>query len=114
MNACKILTIAYKEFLSRRKFGMSINQACQFEDIQSFHDSFCSSMHLDDVSRGFFELRRNNLIYGANYDNTLYNIRITDSGLSVLERLMYQSKKDVIDRIKSTVPLLLDVLSHFP
>lgn len=113
-NACEILSIAYNEFLNRRKLGNSIMQSSQFKDINSFYESFCADRNYEDVKYGLFELRKHNLIAGMNYDNTLYNISITNLGLTALENAMQKNKSALIHNIMNFSGLLFDVLSLLP
>ena len=98
-DADKLICTLYREYLERRKNGISKEKARDFKDAESIHKSFFPNSLSDDIRDDCFELKSAGLLDGESADNTLIFVSISNGGIIYMENRFKNGLSDVIDFI---------------
>ena len=100
-NSYQILCLIYKVYLQRRKDGMSIRQAKNFDTDRAFHSEYIPTIQFDNLYSAIVEL--NNFGYLKKYVDG--GFVLTDEGIILMENRFKNNLSEVIDFI-SKIPFI--------
>ncbi|SEV81653.1 hypothetical protein [[Clostridium] fimetarium] len=103
-DADKMICILYKEFLSRRKSGLSKSSACEFGSSETVHSTLFNKQSLDDIDETLRELSRADYVSCFFADNTIYNFSITSDCIIYMENRFKTGLIEVTDFIAKLIP----------
>lgn len=104
-----LLGLMYKEYLEKRKSGVSRDNASRFVDIVSIHEKLMPNSLLDDVESFCFELLKHEWIKGMRADGTVFNISLTTEAIATLEvnfKDRIDSVVDFLSKLKAIIPFI--------
>lgn len=96
----KFLAIIYKEYLTRRKSGISKFQAVTFEKEEMINNDKLSSCLESDIESNIEELHRQHLIEM----DLAYDFELTDLGIVYMENRFKNNINEVTDFIAKFIP----------
>ena len=99
-DADKFLCIIYKDFLQRRKSGLSKSEAKEFDEDYHLTNSDFYQWHQDDIDESKMELGQKGLVHiwmgGSFY--------IEDNGIIYMESRFKNGLKEMIDIVSKFIP----------
>ena len=106
-DADALICVLYKEYLQRRKTGLSKNEARYFGGSDYIQKNLTRKWSVEDVDETCRELSRNNLLDCLFLDNVAAEILLTDVAVTYMESRFSQRLSSVIgyiERIRSILP----------
>lgn len=98
----KLLCIAYKSFLERRKQGFSKSDAAFFEDGYFSSDTYLSKWNEDDIDDTLNQLRKEGMVKC----DIIGNFSITEEGLGYMESRFKDRLDSIIDYISKLTQII--------
>ena len=90
-----VLNALYKEYLDRRSKGVSISEACSFDNAIAIQKNLLPRMSIDDVSGLCLALRDEELVLAESYDNIAQFVTLTPKGIAHMEHQIPEKLKNV-------------------
>ena len=107
-EADAMICVLYKEYLARRKNGISHSDAIFLGDDVDLHAQFFSPIPLDDVTELLWSLHFSNLIHANCGDDRASDIVLTDDGIVYMEG-RFKGKIDAVLHYLATIKNLLPI-----
>lgn len=98
----KLICLLYKDYLEKRKSGLSKSKANSFGSSHNIHENLCPDWIFEDVDDTCRELSRAGLLHCLWADDIAYNVNLSDSGIIYME-----------NRFKNGLLGVADFLSKF-
>ena len=98
----KLLSIAYKSFLERRKQGFSKSDAAFFEDGYCSSNPYLSKWNEDDIDDTLNQLRKEGMVKC----DIIGNFSITEEGLGYMESRFKDRLDSIIDYISKLTQII--------
>lgn len=108
-DAKYLISILYKEYVTRRENGIKKSKAVLFGDIETIHNEFMNEWSYEDTEFTCFELKKHGLLNGMSADNALFNISISTEAIALLEKTFKDKVDDILAfsrKIKESIPFL--------
>ncbi len=106
-EAATVLHALYSQFLSRRKVGLSKQDACDFGSAESIRNDFCPKMLVEDVDSAMRELDRCGYLINDYGDETISQCILTTDAIIDCQNL----NKDKFGNIINGFISLADFIS---
>ncbi|MFR5112349.1 MAG: hypothetical protein ACLTEF_13890 [[Clostridium] leptum] len=103
-DAKTVLYALYKEYLSRRKQGISKSKAKNFDSAQHIYSTFFSDWSLEDIEDTLRELGRNKFLNNYYADQTIYHCELSDLAIVTMENQKKETLLSVADFISKFIP----------
>lgn len=100
----RVLFELYKQYLSRRKAGVSKSQAMSFSSSESIKNEYFPTMLLDDIDECIRELGRAGYTKNLYADGIVYLFQLTDFAIITLENQAKDTFLSVADFIAKFIP----------
>jgi len=94
-----VMSVLYKEFLSRQKNGFSRSDAVKFESAEILQSTLFSDRPLQDIEPAIDELKSLNYVK----TNILGNIFLTDKSISIMENRFKNGLVEVLDFVSKFI-----------
>ena len=103
-DAKTVLYTLYKEYLSRRKQGISKSKAKNFDSAQHIHSTFFSDWSLENIEDTLRELGRNKFLNNYYADQTIYHCELSDHAIVTMENQKKETLLSIADFISKFIP----------
>lgn len=102
-----LISALYKEYLQKRKDGISKGEAKIFGGADHIHQNIVPKWEFGDVEETLWELSRAGLLNCMPADNTVWMATLTDSGIIYMESKFKNGLSEVLDYIEQIKSILL-------
>lgn len=102
-----LISVLYKEYLQKRKSGVSKGNAKILGGAEYIHQNLVSKWEFGDVEETLWELSRAGLLDCMPADNTVWMASLTDSGIIYMESRFKNGLSEVLDYIEQIKSILL-------
>lgn len=99
-----IINRLYKEYLKRRKSGISRDKARNFASAEYVKNNFFPNLSLDDIDNSIRELNQNKLMDVYYADNKIWICKLSNYGISFMEALPRDNILNIADFISKFIP----------
>ena len=102
-DADKLICLIYKDFLTRRKNGVSKGAARDFPEPSQLPAAFLSELSVEDISETLLELKKAGFVKVFIYGD----FQLEDSGIIYMEQRFPNGISQVLDwmgKVKSAIP----------
>lgn len=99
----KLLCLLYKDYLEKRKSGLSKSNSNSFGSSRDIHVRLCPDWIFKDVDDTCRELSRAGLLHCAWADNIAYHVILSDSAIIYMENRFKNGLLSVIDFLSSFI-----------
>lgn len=99
-----VLYVLYKEYLSKRKSGISKSKALLFPSSTEVQKTNFNSMSAEDVDECICELGRNGYTNNFHASDIVYSFSLTDLAIVTLENQTKDTLLSVADFISKFIP----------
>lgn len=106
-DADAFICVLYREYLSARKSGRTIEQAQFFEDDINIQSRFFPKWHLEDITHLCFYLEEKGLLDVFEADVRAYKVYLSDAGIVYMESRF----PDGIAQVLSTIATLASLVA---
>lgn len=103
-DAEKLLCTLYKEYLERRKNGLSKSEANYFDSSDEINQRFFPEWTSDDTSDICWELKRANLIFCFPGDDLANEVSLTSDAIIRMENRFKNGIVDVLKFLSNFIP----------
>ncbi len=103
-DAKEVLYQLYKEYLSRRKSGISKPQAVDFGSAESVLKALFPDWTSGNLFSALNELKQNGYLSNSYYDNKITRCELTNSAIVLMENQKKDTLKSVLDFVAKFVP----------
>ena len=93
----KLLCLLYKDYLEKRKSGLSKSSSNSFGNSHDIHEHLCPDWIFEDVDDTCRELSRVGLLHCLWADNIAYHVALSDSGIIYMENRFKNGLLGVVD-----------------
>ena len=93
-----------KEYLSRRKQGISKSKAKNFDSAQHIDSTLFSDWSLEDIEDTLRELGRNKFLNNYYADQTIYHCELSDPAIVTMENQKKETLLSIADFISKFIP----------
>lgn len=102
-----LLCILYREYLTRRSHGVSIDQASYFRDDVSIRENFMPLWSVDDVCTLCWRLVDHGLLFATPGDDKANNVTLTEQGLIYMQNRFGSRLENVLSWLDKLISLVL-------
>lgn len=99
----KLICLIYKDYLEKRKSGLSKSKANSFGSSHDIHEKLCPNWIFEDVDDTCRELSRCGLLDCFWADNIAYRVTLSDSGIIYMENRFKNGLLGVIEFITNFI-----------
>ena len=103
-DAQKLICKLYRNYLEKRKNGISKNQARSFGSSHNIHETLCPELLFEDVDDTCRELSRAGFITCLWADNIADHVFLSDSCIAYMENRFKNGLIEVTDFIAKFIP----------
>lgn len=101
-----LLCVLYREYLSRRSHGVSIDRASYFRDGSSIHENFMPLWSVDDVNALCWRLVGHGLLIAFPGDDQANEVTLTEQGITYMENRFAGKADELLSRIAQLISLV--------
>lgn len=102
-----LISALYKEYLQKRKDGISKGKAKIFGGAKEIHETIVPKWGFGDVEETLWELSRAGLLDCSPGDNTVWLAMLNDSGIIYMEKKFKNGLSEVLDYVEQIKSILL-------
>ena len=100
----KLICLLYKDYLRKRKSGISKSSAKSFGSSHDIHASLCPELIFEDVDNACCELSRADMLDCFWADGIAYHVELSDTCIVYMENRFKNGLAEVVDFISKLVP----------
>lgn len=105
-DADALICVLYREYLNRRKSGVSKSSAKSFGEAKTIHDNFMPKWSVDDVNETCLELCRADLLSCFCANNIVSESTLTDEAIIYMENRFKDGLSALLKYLEKFVPFL--------
>jgi len=103
-DADKLLCTLYKEYLERRKSGLSKSDATSFEDSDDIRNQYFPKWSSDDAANVCWELHNAEYVHCCPGDDLANDVELRTEAIIYMENRFKNGLKDVLTFLSNFIP----------